>query len=135
MIIERKAYGTDILTSGQKHIAFAINTEGINDAGFAGLVSKKFWPELSNCGKSEIGTVKTKHVNGITFYGLVCHSLKTGWGENQMEIICRCFNSIQISEPIASIRIGSGMIGILSGANLDAIISGMEKSEKEIILF
>lgn len=45
MIIETK--NGDILAGNEKRIAFAINTEGINDGGFARVVTKKYWPELT----------------------------------------------------------------------------------------
>jgi len=32
----------DIFETDCKYIAFAVNTEGINDAGFAGQVSRRF---------------------------------------------------------------------------------------------
>ena len=52
MIIE-KLQGRDILKSGEKRIAFAVNTEGINDSGFAGMISRKYWPELAYIGKCD----------------------------------------------------------------------------------
>lgn len=133
MIINNKQ-GNDILKGGETHIAFAVNTEGCNDSGFAGLISRKYWPELSNIGKCKLGTVLTKSTNGITFYALVCHSLENGW-HNQTETIKKCFDSIECNEPIASISIGTGMIGILSGANFNLIKKGMELSKNKIILY
>ena len=65
---------------------------------------------------------------------LVCHSLEEGW-KNQTEIIKKCFDSIEGDEPIASISIGTGLVGMLSGADFGQIKDGMELSEKEIILY
>lgn len=125
----------DILKGGETRIAFAVNTEGINDSGFAGVVSRKYWPELANIGPCELGTVLEKATDdGITFYGLVCHSLHEGWPD-QTETIKNCFNAINCNEPIASISIGTGLIGILSGANFSHIREGMMLSNKEIILY
>ncbi len=76
----------------------------------------------------------TKSVKGITFYALVCHSLKTGWN-SQIETIRKCFDSIETDEPIASISIGTGLIGVLSGADFNLIRRGMELSKKKIILY
>ena len=133
MIIQNKS--GDILKGGETHIAFAVNTEGINDSGFAGTVSNMYWPELANIGPCELGTVLTKTTDdGITFYALVCHSLDDGWVD-QTEVIKKCFDAINCAEPIASISIGTGLIGILSGANFAKIRKGMELSEKEIILY
>ena len=133
MIIQTKE--GDILQGGEKRIAFAVNTEGINDAGFAGVVSRKYWPELANIGPCELGTVLEKATDdGITFYALVCHSLNDGWPA-QTETIKNCFNAINCDEPIASISIGTGLIGVLSGANFSQIREGMVLSNKEIILY
>lgn len=134
MIIKNKQ-GNDILKGGETRIAFAVNTEGYNDAGFAGMISSKYWPELANCGKCELGTVLTKSVDGITLYALVCHSLEKGGWHNQTETIRKCFDAIETDEPIASISIGTGMIGMLSGADFGQIKKGMELSKKKIILY
>lgn len=134
MIIQTKR-GQNILNGGETRIAFAVNTEGLNDAGFAGMISEKYWPELEDAGKCELGTVLTKTTSeGITFYALVCHSLERGW-KNQTETIRKCFDSIEGDETIASISIGAGVIGRLSGANLVEILKGMELSKKKIILY
>ena len=93
-----KTVQDDIFNSEAKHIAFAVNTEGYNDAGFAGQVSSKYWNELANCGSHELGTVLSKKVGDKTFHALVCHSLKNGWGENQAEVIKECFDKIPAME-------------------------------------
>ena len=41
MIIDNRQ-GNDILKGGERHIAFAVNTEGANDAGFAGTIARKY---------------------------------------------------------------------------------------------
>lgn len=133
MIIKNKQ-GCDILNGGEKRIAFAVNIEGYNDAGFAGMISRKYWPDLANFGPCDLGTVLSKHANDITFYALVCHSLKKGWFD-QTEIIKTCFDNIKSDEPIATISIGTGLIGMLSGADFKKIKKGMELSNKKIILY
>lgn len=134
MIIKNKQ-GNDILKGGETRIAFAVNTEGCNDSGFAGMISRSYWPELAYIGECKLGTVLTKTSDdGITFYALVCHSLEEGW-KNQTEIIKKCFDSIECDEPIASISIGTGLVGMLSGADFGQIKDSMELSEKEIILY
>lgn len=42
-----KTIQEDIFKSEANHIAFAVNVEGFNDAGFAGQVSSQYWNELS----------------------------------------------------------------------------------------
>lgn len=125
----------DIFNTEAKHIAFAINAEGYNDSGFAGVVSSKYWPELASCGEHEIGTVLSKTVGDKTFHALVCHSLENGWGDNQREVIKECFDNIPVNgEPIATIAIGTGLVGILSGADFRQIVCGMHDSDKHILL-
>ena len=133
MIIASKR-GADILAGGETRIAFAVNTEGFNDAGFAGVISRKYWPQLANAGVHTLGTVLKKECDGVTFYALVCHSLNDGW-QNQTEIIRKCFDQIDGDEPVASISIGTGLIGIMSGANFAEIKAGMEASKTKIILY
>lgn len=132
MVIERRS--GDILNGDQRRIAFAVNCEGINDAGFAGMISRRFWPELANIGPTELGTVLTKKVDGYEFFALCCHSLDNGWN-NQQETIRKCFDSIPGDDPVASIAIGTGLIGVLTGANFTLIKAGMEESKAKIILY
>ena len=98
------------------------------------MVSDKFWPELADIGETKLGTVLTKKVSDVEFFALCCHSLKDGW-KNQREVIKQCFDAIPGDEPVASISIGTGLIGVLSGAHFPSIRAGMEDSEKEIILY
>ena len=132
MIIKTKS--GDILNGNEKRIAFAVNTEGANDAGFAGMISSRFWPELADIGETKLGTVLTKKVGDVEFFALCCHSSKNGW-TNQQEVIKQCFDAIPSEEPVASISIGTGLIGVLGGANFNLIKAGMEASKKEIILY
>lgn len=131
-----KTVQDDIFNSEAKHIAFAVNKEGFNDAGFSGLISNKYWQELANCGKHELGTVLSKTVGDKTFHALVCHSLENGWGENQAEVIKKCFDNIPVNgEFVATIAIGTGLIGMMSGANFRQIVCGMHDSEQKVILY
>ena len=132
MIIKTK--NGDILKGNEKRIAFAVNIEGENDEGFAGTISSRFWPELAHIGETKLGTVLTKKVDDIEFFALCCHSWKEGWN-NQEEVIKECFDAIPGDEPVASISIGTGLIGVFSGANFNMIKAGMEASKKEIILY
>lgn len=131
-----KTVQDNIFNSEAKHIAFAVNAEGYNDSGFAGQVSRKYWNELANCGEHEIGTVLSKTIGDKTFHALVCHSLHGDWGENQAEIIKECFDKIPADgDPIATIAIGTGLIGKLSGANFRQIVCGMHDSIQQIMLY
>lgn len=131
-----KTISEDIFNTDAKHIAFAINKEGFNDSGFAGVVARKCWPELVNTGEKEIGTVLSKTVGEKTFHGLVCHSLEDGWGDNQREIIKTCFDKIPTNgEKVATIAIGTGFMGMLGGANFREIICGMHDSSQQVTIY
>ena len=132
MIIERRT--GNIFSGNHKHIVFAVNSEGINDAGFAGMISRKLWPELAHIGPCKIGTCLTKEHDGVFYHALVCHSLDDGWGDSR-EIIKSCFDAIETEDEVASIAIGSGLIGIISGSDFSKIVAGMEASSKKIILY
>ena len=127
----------DVFNTQAKHIAFAINKEGYNDCGFAGQVASKYWPEIACCGEHEIGTVLSKTVGDKTFHAMVCHSLNDGWGEDeeQRRIMKECFDKIPSKgQTIATIAIGTGFVGMLSGANFQQLTYGMMDSEKRIFL-
>ena len=126
----------DVFKTDAKHIAFAINTEGLNDSGFAGYISENYWKELENCGEHKLGDVLSKTVGDKTFHALVCHSISIGWCENQMEVIKECFDKIPSNgEEIATIAIGTGMIGRMLRANFKDILYGMSASNQNIIIY
>lgn len=137
-MINKSAQG-DIFNTTAKHIAFSINAEGAVGGGFDGAVISRGWPELLQCGQNEVGTVFSKEIDGITYHALVTHSLKEGWGtpEQQRENTRKCFDNINVpdGEEIASIAIGTGFIGMLSGASPKHIVCGMCDSKKNITLY
>lgn len=134
MIIANKQ-GHDILRTGETRIAFAVNTEGENDSGFAGMISRNFWPELANIGSCKLGTTLSKTFLGITFYALVCYSLYEGW-QNQTKVVQKCFDAIECSDiPVATVSFGTGFIASISGADFEQIKEGMKKSKTKIILY
>lgn len=134
MIIKKEK--GNIFGTSCKHIVFAVNTEGINDSGFAGQVSANYWPALAHIGPKPLGTVLSFKKDGKTFHAIVCHSLKWGWKEAPMAVE-QCLSALDISndEPIASVQIGGRLIGQMSGADFPAIIQAMERSKKSIILY
>lgn len=136
-MISRQVRG-DIFQSEFNHTVFAINTEGHNDAGFAGLVSSKFWPELSNTGEKELGAVLSKEVSpGQWLHGLVCHSLSdNGWAETP-NVVRDCLDSIPVEddEEIGAVLMGSGPIGRMMGADVNEILRGIDSSKKKVAVF
>ena len=129
----------NIFNTTAKHIAFSINSEGAVGGGFDGQVIEKGWPELLQSGQNPIGTVFSKTIDGITYHALVTHSLKNGWGTpfEQWLNTKACFDNIPVEngEEIASIAIGTGFIGALSGASPKHIVCGMMDSRQNITIY
>lgn len=130
----------NVFDTSLNHIAFAVNTEGYNDSGFAGAVSSRFWPTLSNIGPRKLGetlSFSSKETDGKTFHALVCHSLEgEGWKKTPEEVV-RCLDQLDVptNEHIAVVLMGSGMIGQMMGANVPAILNGMKKSKKKLEVY
>lgn len=126
-----------IFQTSHKHIAFATNTHGDNRSGFAGIVSSRYWPELATLGRKKLGKVVSKKGKKKTFHALVCHSIrKNGWKDTP-KIVMKCLDSIDIptEETIAVVLIGGGMQGALGGADVFAILGGMARSKKKIVVY
>lgn len=130
MIVGRRV--GDITTGPERHVAFAVNSEGYNDAGLAGNIAFNFWPELVSTGPVGMG----KDTGKKFFHALVVHSLAEGWQEAPHHIEA-CFNELQVptDEEVASIAMGAGMIGMLSGANPAENLAAMERSHKNIVIY
>ncbi|MEK7598774.1 MAG: hypothetical protein AAB487_03490 [Patescibacteria group bacterium] len=127
----------DVFQASNQHIAFAVNTEGYNDAGFAGAVSSRHWPELANTGKKKLGDVFSKNVKGKTFHALVCHSLDANGWKRTAETVTKCLDSLNVPEDqtIAIVLMGAGMIGQMGGADVFAILGGMARSKKRVAIY
>lgn len=131
----------DILKSPFNNIIFAVNTEGFNDGGFAGLVTRTLWPELANTGGNNLGEVLIKHVKkdkndltGRTFYAVVCHSLKGGWGQSSRVLENALRDKIP-NEPCAVVKIGGGLIGQMSGAPVGELLKVMAGAKQELTVY
>lgn len=134
MIVGRKV--GDVITGPERHVAFAVNSEGHNDAGLAGNIAFNFWPELASTGPIRMGEILSKDTGKKVFHALVVHSLTEGWEEAPRHIEA-CFNELRIptDEEVASVAMGAGMIGMLSGANPAENLAAMERSNKSIIIY
>lgn len=127
----------NVFEAPHSHIAFAVNTEGFNDAGFAGQVSSRYWEGLANTGKKKLGDVLSQKAGEKTFHALVCHSLnENGWGKTA-ETVTKCLDSLDVpdDEPIAVVLMGGGMIGQMGGADVFAILGGMARSKKRVAVY
>jgi len=127
----------DVFRAPNKHIAFAVNTEGFNDAGFAGAVSSRYWPELANTGAQNLGTVLRHNANDKTFYALVCHSLGGNGWKKTAETVTKCLDKIEVSDDktIAIVLMGAGMVGQIGGADVFSILGGMARSKKKVAVY
>lgn len=127
----------DIFAAPQKHIAFAVNTQGYNDAGFAGQVSGRIWPELASTGGNQLGEVLTHQNSTKTYYALVCHSLDSGGWNETPRVARECLDKIDSpdDEEIAVVLMGSDPIGMMQGADVDAILIEMEQSKKKLVVY
>ena len=134
-MIVNTTYG-DVFKTSNKHIAFAVNTEGFNDAGFAGSVSR-YWPKLANTGPKKLGDVISKKGTNKIFHALVCHSLGNDGWEKTAETVTKCLDSLDVpnDETIAIVLMGAGMFGQLGGANVFSILGGMARSKKRVAVY
>lgn len=137
-MVENLVFGQDIFSGPEKHIAFAVNTQGYNDAGFAGMVSSRFWPELANTGDKKLGDVMSHEIEGgRMLHALVCHPLNDdGWAETP-KVITECLDAMPVAddETVAIVSIGGGPTGQAMGADPNAILSGMEASTKKLVIY
>jgi hypothetical protein len=134
----------NVIKTKNKHIAFGVNKEGVNVGGFAAAVIRRHWSELEDMCKQglckcDLGDVLT-HVadDGHVYHALVCYSINEGF-KNQKETIKQCFDNIELpneekGETITAVDFGRGILAKHLGADLNKIISGMEKSSKKICL-
>lgn len=126
----------DVFAAEERAIVFAVNTEGHNDAGFAGLVSSRYWPELASTGPKELGTMLTRDVEypsgaPLTLAAVVCHSLgDAGWAEAPVHIEA-ALNQLGLVEfPAAVVLMGAGMIGQMQGADVFANLGAIARAER-----
>lgn len=127
----------DIFKSAHKHIVFAVNIQGVNDAGFAGLVARRHWPELAMIGPSEMGTVHRHDSKDKSFHAVVCHSLgDEGW-RGAPKHIEQALNQIPAKdgEEIGVVMMGAGPVGQAQGADVDANLAAMEKSKNKVVVY
>mgnify|MGYP001590620607 FL=1 len=127
----------DIFAAPQKHIAFAVNTQGYNDAGFAGQVSSRIWPKLASTGGNELGEVLTHKNGNKTYHALVCYSLDSGGWNDTPRVARECLDKIDVpnDEEIAVVLMDSGPVGMMQGADVNAILAGMEQSKKKLVVY
>lgn len=127
----------DVFRASQKCVAFAVNSEGYNDAGFAGQVSSHYWPELANTGQKKLGDILSHTAGGKTFYALVCHSLSDEGWKKTPQLVEECLNKLDVPDdtPFAIVLMGAGMIGQMGGADVFGNLGGMARSQKRVVVY
>lgn len=127
----------DIFASGLHHIAFAVNGEGQNIAGFAGVVAVNYWPELANTGPKLLGETLSLSAGGYTFHALVCHFARRGGFSQTPRIITHCLNTLDVPDTteIACVLVGGGPVGRAIGADTGAILEGIHRSRKHVAVY
>ncbi len=125
----------DILRTLNEHIAFAVNTEGFNDAGFAGSVASKHWPGLANT--RALGDVMSRRASGRIFHALVCHSLDDAGWKRTPETVTTCLDALDVpkDETVAVVLMGAGPIGQMGGADVFAILGGMARAKRRVAVY
>ena len=119
-------------TSHQNNLGF-----NANDAGFAGQISSRYWPELAHIGPQQLGTVLTHQGNHRTFYALVCHSLERGGWYTAPQNITTCLESLDLPHDfyLASVAIGYGPVGRMGGADTFAILNALARAPYRFTIF
>ena len=135
MIVDRVK--GDVFESAHAHIVFAVNAEGVNDSGFAGVVAQKVWPELAYIGACQLGSLLSLRRDDMTYHALVCHSLaRNGWCDAPA-LIANALDALDIpeGETIAIVAIGAGPVGQAMGADTKAIREAIDRSTKHVTVY
>lgn len=126
----------DVLESGLP-IVFAVNSEGINDGGFAGVISRREWPILASIGPCEMGAVLPFPTDKPRLYALVCHSLDSG--EWDLAAITAGLDKIADErgdqDEVAVVWMGRGFVGRLSGVDPEDTRRAVEGSRLRTHLY
>ena len=132
----KKVVTGNVFTTSLSDIAFAINTNGFNDGGFAGRVMKHT-QKFASTGEQKLGTLITADGNGKKFHGIVCHSLNPGGWDKAPESITEALDKIDVpdNKEIAVVLMGTGMIGQMSGADGRANVKAIHASKKSCVVY
>ncbi len=126
----------DIFKTDLGYIAFAVNAEGYNDQGFAGIVARNYTSAIAYPGTKQIGTIVQAECKKFNFYGLVCHSLRRGWHDAPGAII-ESLDSIVLPRnySVAVVLIGAGAGGKISDANHIANLRAIHDAKRSCVVY
>ena len=137
MVVITRTIRGNVFTSGCRNVAFGVNAEGHNHAGFAGLIASRYWPGLAHPGQKSLGDVMTHQAEPYTFHALVCHFAEPGGFSQTPTIITRCLDALPVADDleIACVMVGGGPVGQMAGADVDAILEGIRRSRKRVAVY
>jgi hypothetical protein len=137
----------DIWTGPERHIAFAVNAEGVMSGGFTDQV-RRCWPEIAQFGKQPMGTTRSQAVlvsKGTAdgranatekrLHALVCRTSRDL--SMTPEVITACLDSlpVPVGMPIAVLLPGAGQIGRSQGADVNAIYDAIARSKMVCVVY
>ncbi len=133
----RKVINGNVFTTNLNDIAFAINTSGFNDDGFAGQVMAHT-TAFANTGEQSLGTlISVSGGANKNFHGIVCHSLNPGGWDKAPQAITEALDKIDVPDDkeVAVVLMGTGMIGQMSGADGRANVKAIHASKKNCVVY
>ncbi len=127
----------NVFTTHLSDIAFAINTDGYNDHGFASQILMRYTGKFAITGEQPLGTLISAHGRGKNFHGLVCHTLVPGGWKKAPQAITEALNKIPVPDDkeIAVVLMGTGIVGTESGANAEANVKAIHASKKQCVVY
>ncbi|MEK7452746.1 MAG: hypothetical protein AAB614_00765 [Patescibacteria group bacterium] len=71
------------------------------------------------------------------YHGMICHTFGPGGWDETPHLVRQCLDNIIAprSKEIAVILMGSGKLDIMNGADVCAILEGMEQSNKNLVVY
>lgn len=136
----------DVL-AGDAPVIFAVNYEGFNDAGFAGVVARRFWPGVESLGRSLPGQVHRHTTADRDFFAVACHGLQSGeWDmeaitagldliAGQMQKAPTAFWPVSLEQAHrerhrmpGAVWMGRGLVGGLTGVDPNQVLAAMAQS-------
>jgi len=101
------------------------------------MVANRFWPGLANIGPLYLGQTLSRKVGGRVFHALVCHTLEPDGFRSTPRIIIQCLDALAVpaDQVIACVKIGDGPLGRVCGADVPAILRGIDRSNKRVMVY
>lgn len=127
----------NVFSSSLHSVVFAMNDDGANTDGFAGLVTGKCCPTGFVEEAFPLGTIVSLENDGKKFLGIVCHSLCQGGWSKTPQIVTSGLDLIEVQpdEKIAVVLMGAGLAGAVYGADVPAIVRAIHASKLQCVIY